>query len=60
MHTYQCISAAQAEQIVATEQADAVLMGREFLRNPYWPMHAAKALGVDLPWPPQYKRAKPA
>lgn len=51
---------AQAEQIVATEQADAVLLGREFLRNPYWPLHAAKALGVDLPWPPQYKRAKPA
>jgi 2,4-dienoyl-CoA reductase-like NADH-dependent reductase (Old Yellow Enzyme family) len=51
---------AQAEQIVATEQADAVVMGREFLRNPYWPLYAAKALGLDLPWPPQYKRAKPA
>ena len=51
---------AQAEQIVATDQADAVLMAREFLRDPYWPLHAAKALDVDLPWPSQYMRAKPA
>lgn len=50
---------AQAEQIVATEQADAVLMAREFLRDPYWPLHAATALGVDIPWPLQYSRAKP-
>jgi 2,4-dienoyl-CoA reductase-like NADH-dependent reductase (Old Yellow Enzyme family) len=49
----------QAEQIVATEQADAVLIGREFLRDPYWPLHAATALGVNLAWPNQYKRAKP-
>jgi 2,4-dienoyl-CoA reductase-like NADH-dependent reductase (Old Yellow Enzyme family) len=47
----------QAEQIVATGQADAVLLGREFLRNPYWPLYAAKALGVDVPWPGQYERA---
>jgi len=39
-------------------QADAVLLGREFLRNPYWPLYAAKALGVDVPWPVQYERAK--
>jgi len=50
----------QAEQIVALRQADAVLLAREMLRNPYWPLHAAKALNVDLPWPTQYLRAKSA
>lgn len=49
---------AQAEQIVFTGQADAVLLGRQFLRDPYWPLHAAKALGVDVAWPNQYLRAK--
>lgn len=49
---------AQAEQIVATGQADAVLLGRQFLRDPYWPLHAAKSLGVDVTWPNQYLRAK--
>jgi 2,4-dienoyl-CoA reductase-like NADH-dependent reductase (Old Yellow Enzyme family) len=49
----------QAEQIVAGGQADAVLMAREFLRDPYWPLHAARELKVDVPWPPQYQRAKP-
>jgi 2,4-dienoyl-CoA reductase-like NADH-dependent reductase (Old Yellow Enzyme family) len=49
---------AQAEQIVATGQADAVLLGRQMLRDPYWPLHAAKALNVDGPWPNQYVRAK--
>ena len=48
----------QAEQIVATGQADAVFLARALLRDPYWPLHAAKALGVDLPWPLQYERAK--
>lgn len=50
----------QAEQIVATGLADVVLLARELLRDPYWPLHAAEALGVDVPWPPQYERAKPA
>jgi 2,4-dienoyl-CoA reductase-like NADH-dependent reductase (Old Yellow Enzyme family) len=50
--------AAQAEQIVATGQADAVLLGREMLRDPYWPLHAAKELHADVPWPNQYLRAK--
>lgn len=50
--------AAQAEQIVATGQADAVLLGREMLRNPYWPLHAARVLHADAPWPNQYLRAK--
>lgn len=48
----------QAEQIVATGQADAVLLGRQMLRDPYWPLHAATALHVDVPWPNQYVRAK--
>ena len=49
---------AQAEQIVATGLADAVFLARGLLRDPYWPLHAARALGVDLPWPVQYERAK--
>ena len=49
---------AQAEQIVATGLADAVFLARGMLRDPYWPLHAAKALGVDLGWPVQYERAK--
>ncbi|MCF1596958.1 NADH:flavin oxidoreductase/NADH oxidase [Streptomyces muensis] len=44
----------QAEEIVATEQADAVLLGRELLRNPYWPQHAALELGAEPRWPDQY------
>jgi 2,4-dienoyl-CoA reductase-like NADH-dependent reductase (Old Yellow Enzyme family) len=47
----------QAEQILATGQADAVCLARALLRDPYWPRHAAKALGVAMPWPDQYKRA---
>jgi 2,4-dienoyl-CoA reductase-like NADH-dependent reductase (Old Yellow Enzyme family) len=49
----------QAEQILATDQADVIIMAREMLRHPYWPLHAARALNVDIPWPNQYKRAKP-
>ena len=50
----------QAEQIVATGQADAVLLARELLRDPYWPLHAAQKLGADIDyWPKQYLRAKP-
>jgi 2,4-dienoyl-CoA reductase-like NADH-dependent reductase (Old Yellow Enzyme family) len=48
----------QAEQILATDQADAIIIAREMLRHPYWPLHAARALKVDIPWPNQYKRAK--
>jgi len=46
----------QAEHILATGQADAVCLARALLRDPYWPRHAAKALGVAMPWPDQYKR----
>jgi 2,4-dienoyl-CoA reductase-like NADH-dependent reductase (Old Yellow Enzyme family) len=48
--------ATQAEQIVSLGQADAVFLARAELRDPYWPRHAAKALGVVLDWPDQYKR----
>ena len=51
-------SPVQAEQITATGQADVVLLAREMLRQPYWPLHAARSLGVDVPWPDQYGRAK--
>ncbi len=50
---------AQAEAIVAEGRADVVLLARALLRDPYWPLHAAHALGVDPPWPVQYLRAKP-
>jgi 2,4-dienoyl-CoA reductase-like NADH-dependent reductase (Old Yellow Enzyme family) len=53
-------SPAQADHIIRTGQADLVLLGREILRNPYWPMHAAQALGHAAIWPPQYLRAAPA
>jgi 2,4-dienoyl-CoA reductase-like NADH-dependent reductase (Old Yellow Enzyme family) len=49
----------QAEEIVARGRADAVIMARAFLRDPYWPLHAAEELGADVEWPVQYVRAKP-
>jgi 2,4-dienoyl-CoA reductase-like NADH-dependent reductase (Old Yellow Enzyme family) len=49
-------SADMAEQIVASGQADLVVMARAFLNDPYWPLHAAKALKAKIPWPPQYER----
>ena len=50
---------AQADHILRSGQADLVLLGREVLRDPYWPMHAARALGHAAPWPAQYLRAAP-
>jgi 2,4-dienoyl-CoA reductase-like NADH-dependent reductase (Old Yellow Enzyme family) len=47
----------QAEQILAEGQADVVLLAREFLRDAYFPLRAAKDLGVKLPPPSQYARA---
>ncbi len=52
--------AAQAEHILRTGQADMVFLAREFLRDPYWPLHAAQHLHDSTPWPPQYLRAAPA
>jgi 2,4-dienoyl-CoA reductase-like NADH-dependent reductase (Old Yellow Enzyme family) len=48
----------QAEQIIKDGRADAVILARELLRNPYWPLNAAKILNADIPWPVQYWRAK--
>jgi 2,4-dienoyl-CoA reductase-like NADH-dependent reductase (Old Yellow Enzyme family) len=48
----------QAETILRDRKADAVLIGREFLRDPAFALHAAQTLGVDVPWPRQYQRAK--
>ncbi|HXN35193.1 MAG TPA: NADH:flavin oxidoreductase/NADH oxidase [Opitutaceae bacterium] len=47
----------QAEEIVASGKADVVLLAREMLRDPYWPFHAAKALGDKVAPPKQYGRA---
>ena len=48
---------AQAEEIVATGKADVILLAREFLRDPYFPLHAAKTLGAQIIAPKQYSRA---
>jgi 2,4-dienoyl-CoA reductase-like NADH-dependent reductase (Old Yellow Enzyme family) len=49
----------QAAEIVASGQADAVMLGREMLRDPHFPLRAARELGVELDyWPPQYVRAR--
>ena len=53
-------SAVQAEQILRSGQADVVLLARQMLRDPYWPMHAAIELGQAQSWPVQYLRAAPA
>jgi 2,4-dienoyl-CoA reductase-like NADH-dependent reductase (Old Yellow Enzyme family) len=47
-----------ADFILSSGTADMVEMGRELLRNPYWPLKAAHELGVDIEWPRQYLRAK--
>lgn len=47
------------EAIVAQGEADVVLLGRELLRNPYWPLEAAETLGEAGAWPAQYLRAAP-
>jgi 2,4-dienoyl-CoA reductase-like NADH-dependent reductase (Old Yellow Enzyme family) len=52
-------SSIQAEQIITTGQADAVIIAREFLRDPYWPLRAARELGQRVSWPVQYLRAAP-
>lgn len=49
---------AQADQIIRSGQADVVILARQFLRDPYWPLLAARALGHDIKWPVQYERAK--
>ena len=50
--------ARQAEEILQAGSADAIVMARQLLRDPYFPLHAARELGVDVAWPNQYLRAK--
>jgi 2,4-dienoyl-CoA reductase-like NADH-dependent reductase (Old Yellow Enzyme family) len=50
---------AQADHIIRTGQADLAIIAREFLRDPYWPLRAARELGHPMPWPVQYVRAAP-
>jgi 2,4-dienoyl-CoA reductase-like NADH-dependent reductase (Old Yellow Enzyme family) len=52
-------SARQADTILREENADIVLLAREFLRQPYWPLQTARELGFPVPWPVQYLRAAP-
>ena len=51
-------SAKEAEEIIVNQQADLVFLAREFLRSPYFPLEAAKTLGAEINWPPQYRRGK--
>ena len=53
-------SPAQADHVIRSGQADLVLLAREMLRDPYWPLRAARELGHAFPWPVQYLRAAPA
>jgi 2,4-dienoyl-CoA reductase-like NADH-dependent reductase (Old Yellow Enzyme family) len=48
----------QADHIIRSEQADVVVLARELLRHPYWPLEAARRLGAEVRWPNQYLRAK--
>jgi 2,4-dienoyl-CoA reductase-like NADH-dependent reductase (Old Yellow Enzyme family) len=49
----------QAEDILDRGDADAIILARAMLRDPYWSIHAAQTLSVDVSWPVQYERAKP-
>lgn len=51
-------AAEQAERVLEDGDADAVFAGREWLRDPHFGLRAAHDLGVDVPWPPQYERAR--
>jgi 2,4-dienoyl-CoA reductase-like NADH-dependent reductase (Old Yellow Enzyme family) len=51
------VSAPQADQIIRNGNADVVLLAREFLRHPNWPLAAAKALKQKIAWPKQHSRA---
>ncbi len=51
-------SAAQADHILRTGQADLVAMARQLLRDPFWPLRAAAELRAEAPWPNQYLRAR--
>lgn len=51
-------TAQQCEEILQSGKADMILLARQLLRDPYFPLHAARELGVDVKWPDQYLRAK--
>ncbi|PZP52271.1 MAG: oxidoreductase [Pseudopedobacter saltans] len=51
-------NASQAETILVNKDADLIFMARELLRDPYFPLHAAKEVHQDITWPNQYRRAK--
>jgi len=52
-------TSSQADEIVSSGRADCVFLARELLRDPCWPLRAARELGHLVPWPPQYLRAAP-
>ncbi|RYF19722.1 MAG: NADPH dehydrogenase NamA [Flavobacteriales bacterium] len=51
--------AQQAEEILQAGKADLIFLARQLLRDPYFPLHAARELGDDIKWASQYERAKP-
>jgi 2,4-dienoyl-CoA reductase-like NADH-dependent reductase (Old Yellow Enzyme family) len=51
--------AEQADEVIREGHADLVFLARELLRQPRWPLLAAHRLGVHVPWPSQYERARP-
>lgn len=51
-------TAQEAENILQEQKADLIVLARQLLRDPYFPLHAARELGVDIPWPVQYLRGK--
>ena len=48
-----------ADEIIRNQRADLVILGRELLRHPYWPLNAAWVLGQEVTWPRQYRSARP-
>lgn len=48
----------EAEGILIDSKADVIILARQFLRDPYFPLHAARELRADIKWPVQYERAK--
>jgi 2,4-dienoyl-CoA reductase-like NADH-dependent reductase (Old Yellow Enzyme family) len=52
--------ARQADEIIRSGRADIILLAREMLRDPYWPLHSAAQLGQPITWPAQYLRAVPS
>ncbi|NEU10470.1 NADPH dehydrogenase NamA [Flavihumibacter sp. R14] len=53
-------NAMHAESILQSQKADVIILARQLLRDPYFPLHAASQLGDDIQWPVQYERAKKA